>query len=432
MKIKGLRWWILALVVLVTIINYLDRNTLGIMWAQIVQDLGLIDRTGMTDAEFNSRSKELFAYINMFFMVAYGLSQMLSGKLYDKIGTRRGFTLSALIWGISDMLMALSIGVKSICTFRAGLGLGVAGPWPGTVKNNAEWFPQKERAMAQGLFNAGASIGAILAPILIALICASVGWKMTFIIIGILAPLWVLPWLWLRKSNPKNHPFITDEEKQYILSGQPETKVTDDKGLSWGQLLAKRKSYAVILSRFFLDPVWWMFVTWLPIYLGQKYNMDLKALAAHMWIPYVGAALGSIAGGWMSSHLVTSGKSVNFARKTSIIIGALITLPALIYVAFVQDAMVAVCCMAIILFGFQFTMNNIQTLASDMYTGKSVGSLAGLGGAAATLGTILSICFIPMLTAGDNWTPFFIMGASLVPISACCVFLFGRNISHQD
>ena len=160
--------------------------------------------------------------------------------------------------------------------------------------------------------------------------------------------------------------------------------------------------------------------------------MDLKALAAHMWIPYVGAALGSIAGGWMSSHLVTSGKSVNFARKTSIIIGALITLPALIYVAFVQDAMVAVCCMAIILFGFQFTMNNIQTLASDMYTGKSVGSLAGLGGAAATLGTILSICFIPMLTAGDNWTPFFIMGASLVPISVCCVFLFGRNISHQD
>ena len=401
------------------------------MWAQIVQDLGLIDRTGMTDAEFNSRSKELFAYINMFFMVAYGLSQMLSGKLYDKIGTRRGFTLSALIWGISDMLMALSTGVKSICTFRAGLGLGVAGPWPGTVKNNAEWFPQKERAMAQGLFNAGASIGAILAPILIALICASVGWKMTFIIIGILAPLWVLPWLWLRKSNPKNHPFITDEEKQYILSGQPETKVTDDKGLSWGQLLAKRKSYAVILSRFFLDPVWWMFVTWLPIYLGQKYNMDLKALAAHMWIPYVGAALGSIAGGWMSSHLVTAGKSINFARKTSIIIGALITLPALIYVAFVQDAMVAVCCMAIILFGFQFTMNNIQTLASDMYTGKSVGSLAGLGGAAATLGTILSICFIPMLTAGDNWTPFFIMGASLVPISVCCVFLFGRNISHE-
>ena len=431
MKIKGLRWWILALIVLVTIINYLDRNTLGIMWAHIVEDLGLIDREGMTDVEFNSRSKELFAYINMFFMVAYGISQMVSGKMYDKIGTRLGFTFSALVWGISDMLMSLATGVKSICAFRAGLGLGVAGPWPGTVKSNAEWFPQKERAMAQGLFNAGASIGAILAPILIALICAAVGWKITFVIIGILAPLWVIPWLWLRKTGPKDHPNITDEEKEYILTGQPECKVTNDKGLSWGQLLSRRKSYAVILSRFFLDPVWWMFVTWLPIYLGQKYQMDLKALAAHMWIPYVGAALGSIAGGWASSHLVSAGRTVNFARKTSIVIGALITLPALIYVAFVQDAMVAVCCMAVILFGFQFTMNNIQTLASDMYTGKSVGSLAGLGGAAATLGTILSICFIPMLTAGDNWTPFFIMGAALVPISVCCVFLFGHTISHD-
>lgn len=432
MKIKGLRWWILALIVLVTIINYLDRNTLGIMWAQIVEDLGLIDREGLTDAEFNSRSKELFAYINMFFMVAYGISQMLSGKMYDKIGTRRGFTFSALIWGVSDMLMSLATGVKSICGFRAGLGLGVAGPWPGTVKSNAEWFPQKERAMAQGLFNAGASVGAILAPILIALICAAFGWKATFICIGVLAPLWVLPWLWLRKTGPKDHPYITDEEKEYILSGQPECKVTNDKGLSWGQLLSRRKSYAVILSRFFLDPVWWMFVTWLPIYLGQKYQMDLKALAAHMWIPYVGAALGSIAGGWMSSRLVSAGRTVNFSRKASIIVGALITLPALVYVAFVHDPLVAVICMAVILFGFQFTMNNIQTLASDMYTGKSVGSLAGLGGAAATLGTILSICFIPMLTAGDNWTPFFIMGAALVPLSVCCVFIFGNRISHED
>ena len=432
MKIKGLRWWILSLVVIVTIINYLDRNTLGIMWAHIVEDLGLIDREGLTDAEFNSRSKELFAYINMFFMVAYGISQMLSGKLYDKIGTRLGFTLSAVVWGVSDALMSLASGIKSICGFRAGLGLGVAGPWPGAVKSNAEWFPQKERAMAQGLFNAGASIGAILAPILIALICASFGWKMTFICIGILAPLWVIPWLWLRKTGPKDHPYITEEEKEYIITGQPECKVTNDKGLSWGQLLSRRKSYAVILSRFFLDPVWWMFVTWLPIYLGQKYGMDLKALAAHMWIPYVGAALGSIAGGWMSSHLVSAGRTVNFARKASIMLGALITLPALIYVAFVHDPMVAVICMAVILFGFQFTMNNIQTLASDMYTGKSVGSLAGLGGAAATLGTILSICFIPMLTAGDNWTPFFIMGAALVPISVSCVFVFGKKIEHDN
>ena len=431
MKVKGLRWWILALIVLVTIINYLDRNTLGIMWQEIVRDLGLVDPT-LPEEAFNDISKKLFRDINMVFMIAYGLSQMFSGKLYDKIGTRRGFTISALVWGFSDLLTSLTTGVKGIGAVRAGLGLGVAGPWPGAVKSNAEWFPQKERAMAQGFFNAGASIGAILAPILIALIYAAFGWKWTFVAIGVLAPLWVIPWLLVNKKGPKDHPWITDKEKDYIISGQPECRVSNDKGLSWGQLLSRRKSYAVILGRFFLDPIWWMFVTWLPIYLGQKYGMDIKQLAAHMWIPYVGAALGSLAGGWVSSKFLHMGKSVGFARKASIVIGACILLPSLIYVAFVQDPMVAVLVMAVILFGYQFTINNIQTLPGDMYTGKSIGSLAGLGGAAATLGTILTMIFIPMLTRGDNWTPFFIMGALLVPMSLCCVFFFGNKIQHDE
>lgn len=432
MKVKGMRWWVLALIVLVTIINYLDRNTLGIMWSRIVEDLGLINREGLSDVEFNDKSKTLFAQINMVFMVAYGLSQMFSGRVYDKIGTRKGFAFSALLWGISDALTSLATGVKSIMGFRAGLGFGVAGPWPGTVKSNAEWFPQKERALAQGLFNAGASVGAILAPILIALLCSFVGWKMTFVIIGMLAPLWVIPWLIVNKKGPKEHPWITAKEREYIISGQPESKVTEEKGLSWGQLLSKKKSWAVIAGRFFLDPIWWMFVTWLPIYLGQRHHMDLKALASHMWIPYVGAALGSIAGGWFSSKLISLGKSVNISRKASMLIGAGILLPGLIYVAFVQDPMVAVLVMAVILFGFQFTMNNLQTLCSDFFSGKSVGSLAGLGGAAATLGTILSIFFVPMLTRGDNWTPFFIMGAALVPLSIICVFLFGGKIEHES
>ena len=352
MKVKGMRWWVLGLIVLVTIINYLDRNTLGIMWAKIVEDLGLINTEGMSEAEFNDLSKKMFRDINMVFMIAYGLSQMFSGKLYDKFGTRRGFTFSALLWGISDMLTSIAGGFKSIGAFRAGLGLGVAGPWPGAVKSNAEWFPQKERAMAQGFFNAGASIGAILAPILIALIYSAFGWKLTFVAIGILAPLWIIPWLIINKKGPKDHPWITDKEKDYILSGQPECKVVNDKGLSWGQLLSRRKSYAVILGRFFLDPIWWMFVTWLPIYLGQKYGMDIKQLAAHMWIPYVGAALGSLAGGWVSSFFIRKGRSVGFARKASIVIGACILLPSLIYVAFVQDPMVAVLVMAVILFGY--------------------------------------------------------------------------------
>ena len=431
MKIKGLRWWILGLVVLVTIINYLDRNTLGMMWQNIVIDLGLVD-PNLPEDQFNDISKKLFRDINLVFMIAYGLSQMFSGKLYDKIGTRRGFTFSALVWGVFDALASLAGSVKSFAFMRAGLGLGVAGPWPGAVKSNAEWFPQKERATAQGFFNAGASVGAILAPILIAVVYAWLGWKWTFVAIGVLAPLWVIPWLVINKKGPKEHPWITEEEKQYIVSGQPESKVSEDRALSWGELLSRKKSYAVIAGRFFLDPILWMFVTWLPIYLGQKYGMDIKQLAAHMWIPYCGAALGSLAGGWTSSGLIKAGRSVSFSRKAAIIIGACILLPSLIAVAFVQDPMVAVLVMAVILFGYQFVINNIQTLPGDMYTGKSIGSLAGLGGAAATLGTICTMFFVPMLTRGDNWTPFFIMGAALVPLSLACVFLFAGKIEHSN
>jgi len=431
MKVKGLRWWILGLIVLVTIINYLDRNTLGIMWQTIVSDLGLVDKNLPQD-QFKAESKKLFAAVNMCFMVAYGLSQLLSGKLYDRIGTRKGFSLSVLVWGIADALTCIATGFKSICGFRSALGLGVAGPWPGAVKSNAEWFPQKQRALAQGLFNAGASIGAILAPILIVLICSVAGWKWTFVIIGCFGLIWLIPWLLVNKKGPAEHPWITDAEKAMIMDGRTPSSLASRKGLSWGQLLSNRKSYAVILGRFFLDPIWWMFVTWLPIYLFDVYGFNVKDIGMMAWVPYVGAALGSVCGGWVSGRFVSAGRSVNFARKASVVIGACITLPSLVYVAFVDSATVAVICMAVILFGYQFTINNIQTLPSDLFTGGSVGSLAGLGGAAATLGTILSICFIPSLTAGGNWTPFFIMGAALVPLSVACVFIFGGKIEQQD
>ena len=430
MKVKGLRWWVISLIVLITIINYLDRNTLSIMWQGIVADLGLIDAEGLSKEEYAQKSKEMYSYIYMFFMVAYGVSQMLSGKLYDKIGTRIGFVISVSVWAIADACTAFARGIGSLCFFRSLLGLGEAGPWPGAVKSNAEWFPVKERAFAQGLFNAGASIGAIISPILIALLYTQFGWKMTFVVVGGLGLLWLIPWLIINKKGPKYHEWITEQERQYILSGQPETKVSDDKGLSWGELVKNKKSWAVIAGRFFLDPVWWMFVAWLPIYLQDVYGFDIKQIGFSAWIPYVGAMIGSLLGGWFSGHLIKKGNSVNKARKTAIVIGAAIMFPALIATAFVNDAYWAVCIMAVILMGFQFAMGNIQTLPSDLFSGKTVGSLAGLGGAAATLGVILSMIFIPGLTEGGNWLPFFILGAVLVPFSLASVFFFGGNMER--
>lgn len=432
MKIKGLRWWVIILIVMVTIINYLDRNTLSIMWQGIVKDLGLIDDVNLSAEEYSQKSKEIYSYIYMFFMVAYGISQMLSGKLYDKIGTRIGFVISVTIWAIADACTAFAKGLTSLCFFRSMLGLGEAGPWPGAAKSNAEWFPTKERAFAQGLFNAGASIGAIISPILIALLYTSFGWKMTFVIIGGLGLLWLIPWLIINKKGPKYHEWITEQEREYILSGQPEAKIVDDRALSWKELVKNKKSWAVIAGRFFLDPVWWMFVAWLPIYLFDVHGFDIKSIGLYAGIPYIGAMVGSLAGGWFSGKLIKNGKSVNYARKLALVIGAVIMLPALIGTAFATNVQVAIGLMVFILCGFQFAMTNIQTLPSDLFSGKTVGSLAGLGGAAATLGVILSMVFIPSLTSGGSWLPFFILGAVLVPLCLISVFLFGGKIENQN
>ena len=488
MKIKGLRWWVLGLVVLITIINYLDRGTLNYMWVAntklhypvvitgaaprplpyavyspvkqqytlydangtvtvveekdvvggkdntieyirrggIAYELGLVNKHD-PQAVIDDKLKKLYSYVYMFFMVAYGISQLVSGKLYDRIGTRKGFVVSALIWGTADMLTCFATGIVSLGFFRVVLGLGEAGPWPGTVKSNAEWFPVKERAFAQGLFGAGGSIGNILAPVIISFLFLAFGWRNTFVIVGSLGIIWIIPWLILNRRMPKEHPWITEDEKQHILSGQPVVTASTEAAQSWSTLLKDKKSYAVVLGRFFLDPIWWMFVAWLPIYLSNKFKLDIKQVAFSAWVPYVGGAVGAIAGGWFSGLLIRKGKPVPVARKIAIVTGACIALPAMIAAAYADTALVAVLIMAFILGGFQFTIVNIQTLPSDYHSGKTVGSLAGLGGASAVLGTIITMFLVPYITTGNNWVFFFAMGALLVPLSVGAVFLFSEK-----
>ena len=301
------------------------------------------------------------------------------------------------------------------------LGLGEAGPWPGTTKSNAEWFPQKERAFAQGLFGAAASIGSILAPIIILMLFIAFGWKLTFIVVGGLGLIWLIPWLIINKEGPKKHPWITEEERTYILSGQPEQELkTEDKGKSWGELLRVKKNWSVILGRFFLDPIWWMFVTFLPLYLADVFHLNIKEVAFSAWVPYVGAALGSIAGGWYSGWLINRGHTVNYARKAAMLLGGIIIIPSILAAIMSTTAPVAIVFMALVLGGFQFFMTNLQTIPSDLHSGKSVGSLAGLGGASAVLGTILAILFASYIT---NWILLFSLLGALVPLSLCSIFL---------
>jgi ACS family hexuronate transporter-like MFS transporter len=478
MKLKGLRWWIIGLIMLITIINYLDRGTLNYMWVAnieyrlvesidestkdnqalflaesnsyrlvskkgevflkgaqnvsfknngktvvnrqgIAYDLGIID-VNASPEDATKQAKDILGKITIFFMIAYGFSQLFSGKLYDKIGTRYGFVVSVLIWGTADALTSLARGKVSLTGFRMMLGLGEAGPWPGATKSNAEWFPQKERALAQGLFGAAASIGSILAPIIILMLYISLGWEFTFVIVGCLGIVWLIPWLIINKKGPKEHKWITEKEREYILSGQPEAKVTNEQAKSWGELLSNRKNYSVILGRFFLDPIWWMFVTFLPMYLVDQFHLNIKELAFSAWIPYVGAMVGGISGGWFSGHLIRKGATVDRARKIAMLLGGAIIVPSVIASVLVPNAVFAVILMAFVLGGFQFTIVNIQTLPSDLHCGKSVGSLAGLGGASAVLGTILAILFAGQIS---SWPLLFGLLAALVPMSLISIYL---------
>jgi len=418
-KIKGLRWWIIILIGIATVINFIDRSSLAVMWPGISRDLKL--------------SKEEYAAIISFFMIAYGISQALSGKLYDWLGTRIGFVISVVLWSISEMLHGVARSLTQFSVFRTFLALGEAGNWPGGTKAIAEWFPVNERALGQGIFNTGSSLGSVISPPLIAFLYLKFGWQNTFMIVGALGFFWIIPWWYIYKALPKDHPQVTDEERDLILAGQAAAAsdpVNDNEKVpSWGELLTYKQSWSVIATRFFIDPVWWMFVSWLPIYLVEKFGFDIQQIGEFAWIPYVGAAIGCLIGGWASGYLINRGWSVNNARKGTIIFGAVFMFVGFILAAFASTPLSAVLLMSITLFGFQFSMNNIQTLPSDYFSGKSVGSLAGMGGTSAAIGVLIMIWIVPAITK-TSYFPFFMMGALIVPLGMITLYLFSGEVKR--
>lgn len=416
MKMKGLRWWIIGLVCLATIINYIDRSALAIMWPDISEDLAM--------------DKNDYALILNVFLVAYAIGQSLSGKMFDKIGTRFGFIVSITVWGIATALHAFARGVLSFSVFRVLLGLGEAGNWPGAVKSNAEWFPVKERALAQGIFNSGAAMGSIVAPPVIAIVWLAIGWKMTFVLLGLLGLLWVIPWFIINKSVPAKHPWISEEEKKYILSGIEEKDEDAKKpGLSMTAILSNKESWAVLVSRFFIEPIWWLFVGWMPIYLADVYGFNVKEIGFFAWVPYVGAALGSLSGGYFSGKLMIGGASVDSARKKTVLTGCVIMfLGLLATILFANTPLKFVVIVAFVLYGFQFVISNIQTIPSDLFSGKSVGSLAGLGGTVGIFSVIIMNFLVPVITETYSYTPVFVMIAVFVPLCYLSIQFFAKEI----
>ena len=416
-KLKGLRWWIIVLIFIATVINYIDRTAFALLWPQMGEDLGM--------------DKSDYAIMLNVFMACYAFGKFASGKLYDQIGTRLGFTVSIIVWSLASAFHAFARGMISLAIFRGLLGIGEAGNWPGAVKSNGEWFPVKERAIAQGIFNAGASIGNVIAPFIIVLLYTQFGWKTTYIILGAMGLIWVIPWLFLNKATPESHPWITAEERDLILSSRidkdPDTKKT--KSLSVGTILGHKESWGVLMCRFFIEPIWWFFAGWMPIYLNDKFGLSIEQIANTMWISYLMAAVGSITGGMFSGRLMQR-YSVDISRKLTIVVGSILILLAFMgIILLVQENnfMTFIYLAGLALFGFQFAIGNIQTISSDLFRGPSVGTLAGLAGTIAAISPMIMNWFVGQITA-SSYTPAFIAITVSVALGVLSLFVLIKKI----
>ena len=426
MKLKGLRWWVVALIAIATIINYIDRQSLSVLWPDIAVDL--------YPENTEDERKEFYAIISVVFVFSYAFGQAIFGKIFDWVGTRFGFVLSIGVWSLATALHAFARGLLSFSIFRSILGIAEAGNWPGATKGNAEWFPTKERAFAQGIFNSGAAIGGIISIPLIAFLTVYFSWQAIFILVGLTGLLWLIPWMILVKAPPKSHPWITEEERHYILSGQQNQDIDDDGNPDEGynpstaELLGHKESWGVILASAVIDPIWWLFVFWIPIYLSEVYGMDVKTIGIYGWVPYVGAMLGAWFGGLLAQNRLKIGWTVDRTRKLVITLGCFIMLPSLLAMSNPGGPTTAVLLMAVILFGFQTAIGNVQTLPSDFFGGKTVGTLAGFAGMAAKLGAAGLTYLVPWLTSGGNYTPAFIIGAALAVIAMASIWILCPRI----
>jgi len=425
MKFKGLRWWVVTLVALATVINYIDRQTLNVLWpAHIAPDL-------FPDMDADGH-KYILGTVSVVFIFSYALGQAIFGKIFDWIGTRFGFVLSIGVWSVATAAHAFAQGVLSFSIFRSILGIAEAGNWPGAAKANAEWFPVSERALAQGIFNSGAAIGGIISIPLIAYLAIFLDWKLIFVLVGVVGLIWLVPWLVIVKAPPKYHSWLSDEEREYILSGQANEDLNQDGNIdggynpSTGELLSRKQSWGVIIASAAIDPIWWLFIIWIPTYLFEVHDFNVKDLAVSGWLPYVGAMFGAWFGGLLAQNRLKAGWTVNKTRKFTIILGCLIMLPALLAMSVAVTPVLALALMFIILFGFQTAIGNVQTLPSDFYGGKTVGTLSGFSGMAAKLAAAGLTYLVPWLTMGANYAPVFVLGAALALTAiASIMFLCG-------
>jgi ACS family hexuronate transporter-like MFS transporter len=407
MKKTNYRWAIVAMLFFATTVNYFDRFLMGILAPLLETEIG------WTEQEYG--------YIIAAFQFAYAIGTLLMGYLIDKVGTRVGFSIAVTLWSIASIFHAAARSWVGFALARIGLGISEAGNFPAAIKTVAEWFPQKERAFATGLFNGGSNVGAIMAPLLIPLIIGSLGsWRWVFILSGFLGFFWLIFWL-IFYRKPRESRFTNQAEIDYIEDGEPEN---EQGKISWFNLLKYRQTWAVALGKLLADPVWYFYLFWGAKFLNTKFGIDLKEMALPLVSIYVIADLGGISGGAISSFLIKKGKSVNFSRKITMLGSAILVLPVMI-VPHQSSLFISVALIALAAAAHCSWSANIFTVISDLFPKKVVGSVTGFATTISTIGGMVTALLI-----GRALNESAQGGYEIAFAVASCMYLVGITIIH--
>ena len=429
------RWVICALLLFAATINYVDRQIIGILKPTLTQEFGWSD-------------ERIYAGIVFSFQLAYAIGMLVAGRIIDGIGLRLGFTVFIALWSlaaaghafahklpeftfpalvISDKLgvafLSLSGAAAGFALMRFLLGLGEAGNFPAAIKTVAEWFPKKERALATGIFNSGTNIGALLTPILVPWITLHWGWEWAFLITGLVGLLWIV-WWWIEYRSPESHPRLVPAELAHIRADPPDT-ITPVK---WSSLLPHRQTWAFAIGKFLTDPIWWLYLFWIPDFLNRQYGLDLKSIGLPLVVIYLLADVGSIGGGWLSSRMIKAGWSVNRSRKFAMLACALCVVP-IIFATKAQNLWVAVILVGVAAAAHQGWSANIFTLTSDMFPRKAVGSVVGIGGMSGAVGgMVLALVVGEVLQRTGKYDVLWIIAASAYLVALLVIHLLAPRL----
>jgi ACS family hexuronate transporter-like MFS transporter len=407
-RVGRYRWVICGLLFAATAINYVDRQIIGVLKPTLQAEYGW--------------SEIDYGDIIFWFQAAYALGYVSFGRVVDRVGARTGYALAVSMWTVAHMAHAACTSLGGFMAARFALGLGEAGNFPSGLKAVAEWFPKKERALAVGIFNAGANVGAIITPLIVPVITLSLGWRAAFLITGLFTVVWLVAW-WTMYRRPQEHARVKAAELALIQSDPPDP-VTP---IAWTRLLKVRETWAYAAAKFLIDPIWWMFLFWLPDFFAKRHGLDLKTYGPPLVVVYILSDVGSIFGGWLSSSLMKRGVNLSAARKWAMFVCAVAVLP-IMGAMYIDNLWMAVLVVGLATAAHQGFSCNLYTLPSDVFPRRAVASVVGIGGTAGAIGGMLMAKYAGwVLDAIGSYTPIFIVAGTVYLLALLVVHLLSPN-----